>query len=587
MKKIIYLLLALTLLLLPFHTAEAWNPLSGDENFPAANTIDASTPIDTQTSGPKWRVKFAEGTKPAYNSTPVITDEHIFIVCKNTLYQLDKGGNTLSTLTLESSMNSVCQMTRHGRRLFIPLGGGILQCVDTETMTSLWCSEAFGQQSLTGVTYYDGLIYAGTTNADGTDGVFYCLRETDGETVWKYRNEEIPCGYYWSGSICAIRPAAGETESALPENTTGYLLFGGDNGILISHSTTEDIVYDQINLSEITGSAGKIRAGITYDKDTDAYYTTSNDGYLYQIKLADNGCFESVTPVFLGDTPGTTVNCTSTPTIYNRRIYVGSYYGSSGLISVIDAVSMTRIYSATATDVYDIKSSPLVSIGYATEENAHKVYVYFTQNAAPGGIYYIEDDSLATSAQIKTLYEPKNNPQFCLSNVVADTDGTLYYSNDSGTFFAVAEGFAGNDVITPVETAPPAASTTVPPSPEIPDSGNQTVQTSPPQETQAPQPSPDITGKKEKTRRPKKPSKVVIKISRKRNRNGTYRVTFYWKKGKNTKKTLIKIKGRKIKPLSGTKKTINMKKGTYNVRFYGYQSATSKSSPVRIQIKVK
>lgn len=575
MKKLFTLLLITTLILIPCARADAWHSFRDESGLSQANTTSARTPINTDTSGPKWRLKFSDSTKSVCNSSPILTDETIFIVCEKTLFKLDKEGNIISTLSLEASMNSICHMALHENKLFIPLSGGMIQCIDTDTMTSIWTSESFGLQSLTTVCFYDGYLYAGTTNAGGTDGIYYCLRETDGETVWKYKNEESPCGYYWSGAI--------------PANIQGSvkcLLFGGDNGLLLSHSLTEDMVYDVFDLSELTGSEGKIRAGITWDPETNAWYTTSTDGYLYKITMTDDGHFDCVVPVFLGDTPSDLVNCTSTPTIYNGRIYVCSYYNTSGLINVIDAASMKRIYSATAPGLHDIKSSPLVSTGYANEENNQKVYVYFTQNAAPGGIYYIEDNSRATSAEIRTLYEPKNNPQFCMASVAADTDGTLYYSNDSGTFFAVAEGFSQNDIVTP-----PPAETDEPASPSKPDSPHiQGGSTEPASATLSVSPQPDnntknIAPKTNRSARPQKPKN--IKMKKKRRSDGNYKIILSWKKGKNTKKTLLKINGKKNRLLSGTKTTLILKKGTYTIRLYGYRSSTQKSNASLLRLKLK
>lgn len=589
MKKLVGLILIATLILIPSVKADAWQSFRNETGLSQANTISAKTPIDTRTSGPKWRIKFSQSTKSVCNSTPILTENHIFIVCENTLYKLDKEGNILSRLCLDASMNSVCHMALHENKLFIPLGGGMIQCIDADAMTSLWKSEAFGLQSLTTVCVYDGYVYAGTTNAGGADGLYYCLRETDGQTVWKYKNESS-YGYYWSGAIPANiqNHEISDTSPANDEIPVKCLLFGGDDGLLISHSLTDDTVYDTFDLSELTGSAGKIRAGITYDPETNAYYTTSANGYLYKITVTDDGHFNAVIPVFLGDAPSASANCTSTPTIYNSRIYVCSYYNTSGLISVIDAVSMERIYSIASPDLHDIKSSPLVSTGYASEENDQKVYVYFTQNAAPGGIYYIEDSSHAVSSEIKTLYEPKNNPQFCISSIAADSDGTLYYSNDSGTFFAVAEGFSQNDIVppSPSETESPAT----PPQQETMVSQTQGVppaqaSTTHSEGSQTEDGTKNTVSKTSGSVRPGKPKN--IKVKQKRRQNGTYKVTLSWKKGKNTKKTLLKIKGKKNRLLPGTKTTLILKKGTYTICLYGYRFATLKSPAVQLQLKLK
>lgn len=558
-------MLIVALIVIPCSSAYAWTSFRNEEGRSGANTIHAATPIDTNTTGPRWKNKFSQSMGSAMNSTPIITEKNIYIVNKDILYKTDKEGTILTTLRLCASMNSMCHMASDGRYLYIPLGGGLLQCVDMDTMAAVWTSESFGGQSLTTVYVHNGLVYAGTTNGDGSEGCYYCVGAENGKTRWSYQNDAAPCGFYWSGAVSAALPSA------------ECLLFGGDNGVLVSHSLTEDQVYDTLDLTSITGSKGKIRAGITYDVSSDAFYTTSNNGYLYQIRMDENGNFDTVNSLFLGDSTDKTVNCTSTPTIHNGRIYVCSYYDNAGRISVIDADTMHTIYAATTAGAADIKSSPLVSTGYATEENHYRVYVYFTQNTVPGGIYYIEDSAISGSADIKTLYEPKNNPQFCLQSLAADTEGNLYYSNDSGTFFAVHEGFAANDL-------PPSLPPTV--SPETP-----AVSTEKPAASTVSSPSPTPTRQQTtsgttpmKKLRPGKPSRIKIKTKKKL--RGNYKLILTWKKGKRSKKTQIKIKGKKTKTVSSSKYTLSLKKGTYTILLYGYISSSQKSSAARIRIRV-
>lgn len=561
MKKIICYLLLAALLFIPFKPVGAWSSFRNETGAGNANITAAQTPVTPENTGAKWQLKFETDAVTAYNSDPVITDDKIYSACKNTLYELNKNGVVLRTFTLAAPINSVCRMSLHENRLFIPLSGGTLQCVDIQTMSSLWTSESFGLQSLTSTFYKKGFLCAGTTSASGTDGLYYCLSETDGSTQWVYRGEQS-CGYYWSGAVSG-------------KDGTDYILFGGDNGVLISHSLSTDAVYDTYDLSSCTASHGKIRAGVTYDIQTDAFYTTTTDGYLYQIKMNEDGEFRSVSalPLFSDNSLMTDVNCTSTPTIFNGRIYVCSYDGTQGQISVVNAASMNIVYTATTPECHDIKSSPLVCTGYATDENNNRVYVYFTQNSLPGGIYYIEDDETAVSAQIKTLFLPVEGKQFCLSSVAADTDGTLYYSNDSGTLFAISEGYAAAPQITPQPNSPtPILPTPVSPTPEPPTSIL-------PAPTSA-----DSSVSAPAVVKPEKPGKIVF--TKKKRKNNRYRVTFTWKKGKNSDFTQIKIQGKtsskkKYERTLDTfrkKITATLKKGTYTIRFYSCRTSSGKPS---------
>lgn len=570
MKKIIYLCLLAVLLIIPFTQAKAWSSFRNETGDGNANTTTARTPVEPENTGAKWQYKFEPDAVTAYNSDPVITDDAVYAAYKNTLYELNKDGVVLRTFTLAAPINSVCRMSLHENRLFIPLSGGMVQCVDLHAMASLWTSESFGLQSLTSTFYKNGFLCAGTTNAAGTDGLYYCLSETDGRTQWTYCGEQ-PCGYYWSGAVSG-------------KDGAGYILFGGDNGILVSHSLSTDTVYDTYDLSSCTGSRGKIRAGVTYDTQTDAFYTTTNDGYVYQVKMKEDGGFDSISALPLSP-GGDGVNCTSTPTVFNGRIYVCSYDGMQGRISVIDAATMKMIYSVSAADCHDIKSSPLVCTGYAQDENKNRVYVYFTQNSPPGGIYYIEEDETAVSAQIKPLFLPAEGKQFCLSSVAADTDGTLYYSNDSGTLFAIAEGYTPVPQTTPRPDAPtPAPSTPLPPASTSPASAPSASM--PPAATSPGVPAPTSAS----VVKPGKPGKIRYKT--KKRKNNRYRVTFRWYKGKNSDFTRVTIQGKtssgkKYKRNLDTSRkniTVTLKNGTYTVRFYSCRTASRKKpSAVRIR----
>lgn len=557
MKKIICYSLLAVLLFIPFKPAGAWSSFRNETGAGNANVTAAQTPVTPENTGAKWQLKFEKDAVTAYNSDPVITDDKIYSACKDTLYESDKNGVVLRTFTLAAPINSVCRMSLHENRLFIPLSGGTMQCVDIQTMSSLWTSGAFGLQSLTSTFYKKGFLCAGTTNASGTDGLYYCLSETDGSTQWVYRGEQS-CGYYWSGAVSG-------------KDGTDYILFGGDDGVLISHSLSTDTVYDTYDLSSCTASHGKIRAGVTYDIQTDAFYTTTTDGYLYQIKMDEDGSFRSVSalPLFSDNSlTADIINCTSTPTVFNGRIYVCSYDGTQGQVSVVNAASMKTVYTATTPECHDIKSSPLVCTGYATDENNNRVYVYFTQNSLPGGVYYIEDDETSVSAQIQTLFLPVEGKQFCLSSVAADTDGTLYYSNDSGTLFAISEGYAAAPQITPQ----PNSSTPVPTAPVPPAS-------IPPAPTSA-----GSSASAAAVVKPEKPGKIAF--TKKKRKNNRYRVTFTWKKGKNSDFTQIKIQGKtsskkKYKRTLDTfrkKITATLKKGTYTIRFYGCRTSSGKPS---------
>lgn len=78
-----------------------------------------------------------------------------------------------------------------------------------------------------------------------------------------------------------------------------------------------------------------------------------------------------------------------------------------------------------------------------------RVYIYFTYNAKPGGIYYTYDAAAQAGAATESgvLFTPPEDMQeYCTSTLCADRDGVLYYKNDSGYLMAVEqkEAYATN-----------------------------------------------------------------------------------------------------------------------------------------------
>ena len=136
--------------------------MTASDRSESQNITSVRTPLNDNKGGTVWTRSFSVDGTLTYNSTPVITDDAIYLVSGNTLYELDLDGNIKRQMELAATMNSVCYMSRQENTLWIPLSGGTMQCVDINTMQSLWVSEAFGGQSLSYVTVYNGYVYAGT-----------------------------------------------------------------------------------------------------------------------------------------------------------------------------------------------------------------------------------------------------------------------------------------------------------------------------------------------------------------------------------------------------------------------------------------
>lgn len=144
---------------------------------------------------------------------------------------------------------------------------------------------------------------------------------------------------------------------------------------------------------------------------------------------------------------------TSTPLVYGGKIYIGAS-GTGGqfdpdgghVFAVIDDTSeelelMYDIPIAGYPQAAALLSTAYEDVDYDGKDGADgRVYIYFTYNSNPGGIYYIYDTPDATSPLTsgKELFVPESSMrQYCISTICADRDGTLYYKNDSCYVMAV------------------------------------------------------------------------------------------------------------------------------------------------------
>lgn len=416
---------------LPDYSGE-WPTFRNSKNNNAlTNTV---TPDSAATAELKWVKKYGTGWS-ASTSIPIIVNNNVYFIMGSKIIRADKAtGDVLREGTLKGSAGfSTNSLVYAEGMVFAQVGNGVIQAFNADTLESLWVTEAIGGQTISPITYYNGYIYTGMWRGETNMQNFACFSVTDEDPAngfeTKYATWLMPHmgGYYWVGAyvndVCAV--------------------FGSDDGTSGSDSPTA-VLY---SVNPVTGSiidtinnvTGDIRCCIVYDSGR-VYFTTKG-GYLYSVGLNSNGTFDhaSIKSIQIGSMS------TSTPVIYKGRLYVGcsgkgyDWDGDSGSgIAVVDVSGgkLEMIYKAP-TPGYP-QAGPLVSTAF--ENSTGKVYVYTTYNNNPGGIYIIEDSAGQTepSANNGDLYVPeKAYQQYCISTICADSEGTLYYKNDSGALIAV------------------------------------------------------------------------------------------------------------------------------------------------------
>lgn len=410
-----------------------WPTFRNSENNNAVTST--VTPDSAENAELKWAMKYGTGWS-ASPSIPIIVNEHVYFLMGSKIYCVNKETGDVEaegTLSGSAGFSTNSPVYAEGM-IFAQVGSGKIQAFRADTLESLWVSESIGGgQTISPITYYNGYIYTGMWSGEAKVQDFVCFSITDEDpnstNETKYATWKVSHlgGYYWVGAyvndVCAV--------------------FGTDDGTSSADSPTADLY--SVNpttgkiIDNISGIIGDVRSCVTYDSGR-VYFTTKG-GYLYSVGLNSNGTFDhdSLKYIQIGSMS------TSTPVVYNGRLYVGcsgkgyDWDGDSGAGIVVVDVSggkLDIIYKAS-TPGYP-QAGPLVSTAF--EKATGKVYVYTTYNNNPGGIYVIEDSAGQTepSENNGDLFIPEDSQkQYCISTICADGDGTLYYKNDSGYLFAV------------------------------------------------------------------------------------------------------------------------------------------------------
>lgn len=314
-----------------------------------------------------------------------------------------------------SAIDSTCRPVYTDGVIVIPLSNGRLQGVSTSEMKTLWVSGAIasGAQNISTVTASGGMVFTGTANSldsnyNAATGTFFGINAITGERVWA--NEETNTGFYWSGA-CKIG---------------NVLLYGNDAGVLTAVDPATGKTVSTLKLSSAIRSTV-----ISNSAGTEAYVTT-NDGTLHKIAVASDGSLsESNAASFASKS-------TSTATLFQGNLFVGGCAADyTGTLSIIDAATMQVKNSVSLP--FEVKSAPLVA--KAADGNT---YAYFTCNGAEGNwpdytsgggawVYCLE-----TNTTTKLFDATGSMANWCTKSIVMGADGTLYWTNDSGTLLALA-----------------------------------------------------------------------------------------------------------------------------------------------------
>lgn len=444
-------------------------------------------------------------------------------------------------------------------KIFVGYGNGIIQAFDENTLQSLWITKSIekvedkGQydqsNAISGKFIYDnGTLYVGTGTYSGK-GSYVALTTKDEDPTKDYEikdftwQKENDATYYWSkgvsvGDVVVACDAAGNLKS-----------YDKKTGEVKSESKLDDKFNGGIAYDASTNTVYLGVYHIVYEEDNNRKEKT-RVASLYGVKIGDDGKFETVKKVEVSDQG----YIASTPEVYNGKVYISGSnkgYNNGGFMAVIDVASDQYKVNYTVDLPAYSQSTPVV-----VKSANDSVKVYFTINTNPnGGIYMIEDSKGATSATAEKIFEPTEEDQknYCANELHIDSDGTLYYINDSRHLFAV--GKKSSDPVKPTQPTTETKPTT-------------TTQTKPTTTTQT------------------KPATKVKPITKKQTSTRSVKLT--WKKNKSAKGYVIYAKAGKgkYKKLTTvgktTKKTVTVKSGTsYKFKVKPYKYTKKKGKKVK------
>lgn len=391
-------------------------------SFTTSNKPTSSlTPVEAAEE--KWVVSVGEGGSQAPGiSDPILAGDYLYIASNDKLLMKDPAtGETVREAQLLVPIDSTSRMVYAEGLIVVPLGGGRLQALTADTLTTVWVTQpvtsASGdsrpQQSLGTLTVRDGYVYTGTTDGsyDGSgSGYLMCVNLQTGAVRWQH---EAKGGYYWAGA-CAFGD---------------YLVVGDDAGLVYAFDPAT---------GETVGTPFSAGAQVRSTVVTDGSYLYVADykGTLHKLSMSADGSICEVASVTFGKYN------TSTPAIVDGKIVLcgqsatqgPSKYMKHAAVFVIDAETMRverevcKLTNGGALPTMYSQSSPLVSV---QDDGA---YVYFTVNWKPSSLYRYRIGDEA----VDELYTPSDaNQEYCLNSVIAGPDGSLYYKNDSGKLFAL------------------------------------------------------------------------------------------------------------------------------------------------------
>lgn len=388
----------------------------------AGGTTLVNTPTPTESAAELWKVNLATAAdKWVALGDPIIAGGYVFVTTNSELVKIDNAGKVVARVSKGGTTNYFSRPVYADGLIISANDDGSVYAFSAETLECVWKTSALEAPAAGGryqanstMTVANGCVYAefvtgAGTSGTATGGAMVCIDIATGKIVWSDVTTKTGSstgeGYYWAGA------AASGSDLVIGDESGCVKLIDGKSGKVKS----------SVSLSGNPVRATIVSAG-TEDGNPAFLAVGRQPATLYKI-------------VREGDTLRIASSCafantsTSTPAVANGKAYIGGIDSSNnGQFTVVDLASMKVEKTLDMGKKADVKASPIASV------QGSDVYVYFTCNKRPGAVYCFNQ----STGEAVEIYTPSgSNANYCTASVIADVQGNLYYTNDSGTLFAL------------------------------------------------------------------------------------------------------------------------------------------------------
>lgn len=388
----------------------------------AGGTTLVNTPTPTESAAELWKVNLATAAdKWVSLGDPIIAGGYVFVTTNSELVKIDNTGKVVARVSKGGTTSYFSRPVYADGLIISANDDGSVCAFSAETLECVWKTSALEAPAAGGryqanstMTVANGCVYAEFVTGAGasgtaTGGAMVCIDIATGKIVWSDVTTKTGSstgeGYYWAGA------AASGSDLVIGDESGCVKLIDGKSGKVKS----------SVSLSGNPVRATIVSAG-TEDGNPAFLAVGRQPATLYKI-VREGDMLRIVGSCAFANTS------TSTPAVANGKVYVGgSDSSNNGQFTVVDFASMKVEKTLDMGKKAEVKASPIASV------QGSDVYVYFTCNKTPGAVYCFNQ----STGEAVEIYTPSgSNANYCTASVIADVQGNLYYTNDSGTLFAL------------------------------------------------------------------------------------------------------------------------------------------------------